>query len=798
MFAIVGQIIDLGVRIAVHVEMVIAIFGSSKGKLAIIAQNIGIDNGQTAAFADDAGLDTIAASIATAQAPQIEKRTPIDIDAVLLVVVVKSQFSRKSLMVKKERRQKRDMSRRIIKAPMPDPGIFDLSVTSIETVDTFNDDEVVVNLDQGNSLHPSMTKTPGSAPREELPLPQSKAQISPEFQTYKVAKEIQPNEFLGFLDNGILSKSTITPTTKSQLEDRKDTKKVRRSDSKTYDLYKTVMGKMFRKDSINITQNNAKNDYIAQDTIHTSSSNKDHEIENQESTIVNGNNCAQDPVLVRYLLCVMLFLVYNGVLIGALFYSIENNLTIHWCHDVGFLLSISIVLYTMISLLGVAIALILAGLFSQKHSRIKWRLVGFAMTFNFLLCLISFRYPMVADGLGCLLEKSQSLMRIPQFGATFLLERQGLIQNSDSVLARRMLYVNYTNDLLPTTWNDFEREVHPLNQSYTSVFLTSMISIYFVNFIAVAFQRLGVTHWLIGHVGGLGRFFLGVSRLEALAMVAFMFLGPLEAPLFIQAHMEDLTQSELFSIYILGLISLHNPAILKDIYMETLGLNRGELAVISLVGIFSAMALAKLLKPENNEDKINTYSIKRQLESHYQKNKENLDSLNVVDAALRSTSTSTSIILSAVGHLMCLLSFTYLLDSLVHWFGTLFGSPDLSMGYVTGRMFQPFAWFLGIDWDHCEMVSGLVMTRLFRTDVMVLKKLVHLFRTQVIEMRTFQITLFTITNNVNIAGYAIVIASLGSLAPNRRIEIISLSGRCLAAAFLSTFLTGCLIGTVVN
>ncbi|TRY77144.1 hypothetical protein TCAL_12510 [Tigriopus californicus] len=705
---------------------------------------------------------------------------------------------------------------------MPDPGIFDLSVTSIETVDTFNDDEVVVNLDQGNSLHPSMTKTPGSAPREELPLPQSKAQISPEFQTYKVAKEIQPNEFLGFLDNGILSKSTITPTTKSQLEDRKDTKKVRRSDSKTYDLYKTVMGKMFRKDSINITQNNAKNDYIAQDTIHTSSSNKDHEIENQESTIVNGNNCAQDPVLVRYLLCVMLFLVYNGVLIGALFYSIENNLTIHWCHDVGFLLSISIVLYTfilykflfkrflgnsfrrnvskpvlelfgdlqviaylpwtlgaaliisvvaflivdtqhqrqrMISLLGVAIALILAGLFSQKHSRIKWRLVGFAMTFNFLLCLISFRYPMVADGLGCLLEKSQSLMRIPQFGATFLLERQGLIQNSDSVLARRMLYVNYTNDLLPTTWNDFEREVHPLNQSYTSVFLTSMISIYFVNFIAVAFQRLGVTHWLIGHVGGLGRFFLGVSRLEALAMVAFMFLGPLEAPLFIQAHMEDLTQSELFSIYILGLISLHNPAILKDIYMETLGLNRGELAVISLVGIFSAMALAKLLKPENNEDKINTYSIKRQLESHYQKNKENLDSLNVVDAALR---------------------------------------PDLSMGYVTGRMFQPFAWFLGIDWDHCEMVSGLVMTRLFRTDVMVLKKLVHLFRTQVIEMRTFQITLFTITNNVNIAGYAIVIASLGSLAPNRRIEIISLSGRCLAAAFLSTFLTGCLIGTVVN
>lgn len=195
--------------------------------------------------------------------------------------------------------------------------------------------------------------------------------------------------------------------------------------------------------------------------------------------------------------------------------------------------------------------------------------------------------------------------------------------------------MNFSNDISQPNWNDYEKEVHPLTQSYVSTFLTSLISIYFINFIAVAFQRLGVTHWLIGHVGGLGRFFLGVSRLEALAMVSFTFLGPLEAPLLIQAHLEDLTQSELFSIYILGLVSLNNPLILKEIYMGTLGLTRGELALISVVGILSAMTLAKLLIPENIEDKINTYSIKRQLESHYQKNKENIESLNVMDAALR-------------------------------------------------------------------------------------------------------------------------------------------------------------------
>lgn len=93
----------------------------------------------------------------------------------------------------------------------------------------------------------------------------------------------------------------------------------------------------------------------------------------------------------------------------------------------------------MISLLGAAIILILAGLFSQKHRRIKLRLVGFSMTFNFLLCLISFRYPTVADAIGCLLEKSQSLLRIPQFGATFLLGHHGFIPNYDNVLARRMV-----------------------------------------------------------------------------------------------------------------------------------------------------------------------------------------------------------------------------------------------------------------------------------------------------------------------------------------------------------------------
>ena len=52
-----------------------------------------------------------------------------------------------------------------------------------------------------------------------------------------------------------------------------------------------------------------------------------------------------DPVLVKYILLSIIGLIYNGSLIGAVFYSIEYQIDINWCSGTGFLIILTCILY---------------------------------------------------------------------------------------------------------------------------------------------------------------------------------------------------------------------------------------------------------------------------------------------------------------------------------------------------------------------------------------------------------------------------------------------------------------------
>ena len=76
----------------------------------------------------------------------------------------------------------------------------------------------------------------------------------------------------------------------------------------------------------------------------------------------------------------------------------------------------------------------------------------------------------------------------------------------------------------------------------------------------------------------------------------------------------------------------------------------------------------------------------------------------VFESLFRSTSVSTSLLLSALGHVLALLSLAHALDCLVVWAAGLLGAENVGLGYLLGTVAQPFVWFLGLEWRECQMV----------------------------------------------------------------------------------------------
>lgn len=80
-----------------------------------------------------------------------------------------------------------------------------------------------------------------------------------------------------------------------------------------------------------------------------------------------------------------------------------------------------------------------------------------------------------------------------------------------------------------------------------------------------------------------------------------------------------------------------------------------------------------------------------------------------------SISVSTTLILSSIGYILALTTFVRSIDTFFAFIGDIFGvqNPNVaSLGYLFGKVLQPFVWFLGVDWNECEMVSRVLTSNI--------------------------------------------------------------------------------------
>jgi CNT family concentrative nucleoside transporter len=284
---------------------------------------------------------------------------------------------------------------------------------------------------------------------------------------------------------------------------------------------------------------------------------------------------------------------------------------------------------------------------------------------------------------------------------------------------------------------------------------------------------------------------MGASGAESLNVAASLFLGQTEAPLTIRPYLPRLTSSELLTVMTSGMA--HVSGGVMAAYFA-FGVEPRHILTAVIMTAPGTILLSKLLVPETGkpatlgsvaEDKVRPDA-------------------NVLDAASRGTREGLQLALNIAAMLIAFLGIIALINkglgyvdlTLASTFGQRpMGSLDLSLESLLGLAFSPVAYLLGIPWQDCRAVGGLLGTRTVLNELIAFGELGKLRDS--LDPRSFTIATFALCGFANFSSIGIQLGGIGALAPARRGDLARLGFRALLAGTLANFLSACIAGILL-
>ena len=86
---------------------------------------------------------------------------------------------------------------------------------------------------------------------------------------------------------------------------------------------------------------------------------------------------------------------------------------------------------------------------------------------------------------------------------------------------------------------------------------------------------------------------------------------------------------------------------------------------------------------------------------------------NVLDAASQGAANAVFLVANIGGTLIAVLAFIAFLNGMLSWFCSLIGYQDVTIELILGKLFIPFAWFMGVEYDNLELVGQLLGVKSF-------------------------------------------------------------------------------------
>src|SRR5262245_54435945 len=277
---------------------------------------------------------------------------------------------------------------------------------------------------------------------------------------------------------------------------------------------------------------------------------------------------------------------------------------------------------------------------------------------------------------------------------------------------------------------------------------------------------------------------MGVGGAVGLSTAANIFVGHVEAPLFIRPYLAQLTRSELFVVMTGGMAGIAGTVLV--LYAQFLGpiINdaAGHLIIASVLGAPAAVLIGQIMVPDATDATTDQLDQTEPVAE------------STMDAIAKGATTGLALLLNLIAMLIVFVALVHLANAILGLLPQVAGAP-ITLQRILGLIMAPVCWLIGIPWAQAPTAGALMGIKTVLNEL-----IAYLDMSKVppdaLDARSRLIMLYAMCGFANFGSLGIMIGGLTVMAPERRSDVIELGIKSIVSGTLATLLMGAIVGVL--
>jgi CNT family concentrative nucleoside transporter len=410
--------------------------------------------------------------------------------------------------------------------------------------------------------------------------------------------------------------------------------------------------------------------------------------------------------------------------------------------------------FGVLALLGIAWAL------GENRRAVSWRQAAIGLAVTLVTALVLIKLPLVARAFGAINDAVNTIAAASRAGTSFVFGYLGggalpfdlKAPGADFILAFQALPIILVMSVL-TTLLFYWRILPPIVRGMA---------------------------WLLERT-------LGVGGAVGLSTAANIFLGMVEAPLFIRPYLAQLSRSELFLVMTGGMAGIAGTVLVLYATMlaPLIPDAAAHFVIASVLGAPAAILISLIMVPETSGKRTGGMLAADDPE---------MQASSTMDAITKGTAAGLELLLNIIAMLLVLVALVYLANAILGLLPDI-GGAKISLQRLLGYLMAPVCWLMGLPWPQAITAGSLMGTKTVLNELIAYVDLSKL-GTDALDPRSRLIMLYAMCGFANFASLGIMIGGLGTMAPSRRDEINALGLKSIVSGTLTTCLMGAVVGVL--
>jgi CNT family concentrative nucleoside transporter len=275
---------------------------------------------------------------------------------------------------------------------------------------------------------------------------------------------------------------------------------------------------------------------------------------------------------------------------------------------------------------------------------------------------------------------------------------------------------------------------------------------------------------------------MGVGGAVGLATAANIFVGHIEAPLFIRPYLARLSRGELFVVMTGGMAGIAGTVLV--IYVQFLAPiipeAAGHFIIASVLGAPAAVLIGQMMVPDTGDTRTGALADPEPV------------AVSTMDAIAKGTTAGLELLLNIVAMLIVFIALVHLANAILGLLPAVDGAP-ITLQRILGLVMAPVCWLIGVPWAQAHTAGTLMGIKTILNEFVAYAQMAQL-PPDALDPRSRLIMLYAMCGFANFGSLGIMIGGLSVMAPQRRGDVVSLGMKSIVSGTLATLLMGAIVG----